>query len=145
QRLAAGGRGSTTTFVQRGIGELLISWENEAFLALDELGPDALGIVVPSVSILAEPPVAVVRDNAARKGNTDLAEAYLDYLYSAEGQTIVARHHYRPSRPELVPAAELARLPGIETFTIGELFGSWDAVQEKHFSEGGIFDQIYLR
>jgi sulfate/thiosulfate transport system substrate-binding protein len=141
--LDTGARGSTTTFVQRGIGDVLISWENEAFLALNELGPDKLDIVVPSVTILAEPPVAVVDANAARKGNTDLAAAYLDYLYSPVGQRIAAKHYYRPVYPELADPADIARFPQVETFSIRELAGSWAEAQAKHFADGGIFDATY--
>jgi sulfate transport system substrate-binding protein len=141
--LDSGARGATTTFVQRGIGDVLISWENEAFLALNELGPDQLEIVVPSVSILAEPPVAVVEGNSGPKGQTDLARAYLDYLYSPEGQRIAAKHYYRPRHPELADPADIARLPQLELFTIRDLFGSWDAAQKTHFADGGVFDQIY--
>jgi sulfate transport system substrate-binding protein len=141
--LDSGARGATTTFVQRGIGDVLISWENEAFLALNELGPDQLEIVVPSVSILAEPPVAVVEGNTGPKGQTELAHAYLDYLYSAEGQAIAAKHYYRPRHPELADPADVARLPKIDLFTIRDLFGSWAQAQAKHFDDGGVFDQIY--
>jgi len=143
QVLDTGARGATTTFVQRGIGDVLISWENEAFLALNELGPDQLEIIVPSLSILAEPPVAVVDANAAANGNGALAQAYLEYLYSAEGQQIAARHYYRPVYPQLADPADVARLPQLETFTIRDVFGSWAAAQEAHFSDGGIFDSIY--
>lgn len=141
--LDTGARGSTTTFVQRGIGDVLISWENEAYLAVNELGPDQLEIIVPSVSILAEPPVAVVSGNADAKGNSAVAKAYLDYLYSAEGQAIVAKHYYRPRHPELAAPADVARLAPLATFTIREVFGSWTEAQAKHFSDGGVFDQIY--
>jgi sulfate transport system substrate-binding protein len=141
--LDSGARGATTTFVQRGIGDVLISWENEAFLALNELGPDQLEIVVPSVSILAEPPVAVVEGNTEPKGQTALAQAYLDYLYSPEGQTIAAKHYYRPRHPQLADPADVARLPEIELFTIREVFGSWAEAQATHFDDGGVFDQIY--
>jgi sulfate transport system substrate-binding protein len=141
--LDTGARGSTTTFVQRGIGDVLISWENEAFLAVEELGPETLEIIVPSQSILAEPPVAVVTGNADRKGNAAVARAYLEFLYSAEGQRIVARHYYRPRHPELADPADVARLPGLRLFTVRELFGSWREAQATHFDDGGIFDQIY--
>jgi sulfate transport system substrate-binding protein len=143
QVLDTGARASTTTFVQRGIGDVLISWENEAYLAVNELGPDQLEIVVPSISILAEPPVAVVNGNTDPKSNTELAHAYLDYLYSAEGQRIVARHYYRPRHPELADPADVARLADLKTFTIRDLFGSWAEAQAKHFADGGVFDQIY--
>lgn len=141
--LDSGARGATTTFVQRGIGDVLISWENEAFLAVNELGPDALEIVVPSVSILAEPPVAVVAGNAEKKGTADLARAYLDYLYSPAGQQLAAKHYYRPIHPELADPTDMARFPELETFTIREVFGSWQEAQQKHFSDGGVFDAIY--
>ncbi|MFD2238943.1 sulfate ABC transporter substrate-binding protein [Aureimonas populi] len=139
-------RGATTTFVQRGIGDVLLAWENEAFLAIEELGPDQFEIIVPSVSILAEPPVAVVQANAEAKGTADLARAYLEYLYSPEGQTIAARHYYRPASPELVTdPAELERFPAVELVTIDdEQFGGWARAQPEHFGEGGIFDQIYV-
>ncbi len=141
--LDSGARGSTTTFVQREIGDVLISWDNEAFLAVNELGPDKLEIVVPSVSILAEPPVAVVPGNADGKGNTDVAKAYVEYLYSADGQRIAAKNYYRPRHPELANADDVARFPQIETFTIRDVFGSWAEAQAKHFNDGGIFDTIY--
>jgi sulfate/thiosulfate-binding protein len=141
--LDSGARGSTTTFVQRGIGDVLISWENEAFLAVNELGPDQLEIVVPSVSILAEPSVAVVHGNAETKGNIDVATAYLDYLYEAEGQRIAAKNYYRPRHPELASPEDVARFPQLETFTIRDVFGSWKDAQAKHFNDGGIFDAIY--
>lgn len=141
--LDSGARGSTTTFVQRSIGDVLISWENEAFLALNELGPDQLEIVVPSVSILAEPPVAVVTGNAETKGNTAVAKAYVEYLYSAEGQRIAAKNYYRPRHPELASPEDVARFPELDTFTIRDLFGSWKDAQARHFNDGGIFDAIY--
>jgi sulfate transport system substrate-binding protein len=141
--LDSGARGSTTTFVQRGIGDVLISWENEAYLAVNELGPDQLEIVTPSLSILAEPPVAVVKGNAETKGNAEVAKAYLEYLYSADGQRIVAKHYYRPRHPEQASAEDVARFKQIPTFTIRELFGSWKDAQTKHFNDGGVFDQIY--
>lgn len=141
--LDSGARGSTTTFVQRGIGDVLISWENEAFLAVNELGPDALEIIVPSVSVLAEPPVAVVTGNAEAKGNADVAAAYLDYLYSPDGQRIAAKHYYRPRHPELADANDVARFPQLETFTIRDMAGTWAEAQAKHFDDGGVFDLIY--
>ena len=141
--LDSGARGATTTFVQRGIGDVLISWENEAFLAVNELGPDQLEIVVPSISILAEPPVAVVEGNAEKKGNTEVARAYLEYLYSAEGQQIIAKNYYRPSHPELANPEDVARFPQLETFTIRDVFGDWQQAQDKHFKDGGEFDAIY--
>jgi sulfate/thiosulfate transport system substrate-binding protein len=141
--LDSGARGATTTFVQRGIGDVLISWENEAFLAVNELGPDQLEIVVPSVSILAEPPVAVVEGNAEKKGNSEVAKAYLEYLYSPEGQQIIARNYYRPAHPELAAPEDIARFPQLETFTIRDVFGDWQQAQKKHFDDGGMFDAIY--
>ncbi len=141
--LDSGARGATTTFVQRGIGDVLISWENEAFLAVNELGPDQLEIIVPSVSILAEPPVAVVEGNAEKKGNAEVARAYLEYLYSDEGQTILAKQYYRPANPELARPEDVARFPQLETFTIRDVFGDWQQAQVKHFNDGGVFDAIY--
>jgi sulfate/thiosulfate-binding protein len=141
--LDSGARGATTTFTQRGIGDVLISWENEAYLAVNELGPDALEIVVPSVSILAEPSVAVVSGNAETKGNADVAKAYLEFIYSPEGQRIAAKNYYRPRHPELADPADVARLQALETFTIRDVFGSWAEAQAKHFNDGGVFDQVY--
>ena len=141
--LDSGARGATNTFVQRGIGDVLLAWENEAFLAVNELGPEAVEIVVPSVSILAEPPVTRVDGIAARHGTTAVAQAYLDYLYSPEGQRIAARHYYRPSNPAAVDPAALARFPKLETFTVDELFGGWQQAQRTHFADGGLFDRIY--
>jgi sulfate transport system substrate-binding protein len=141
--LDSGARGATNTFVQRGIGDVLLAWENEAFLAVNELGPEAVEIVVPSVSILAEPPVTRVDGIAARHGTTAVAQAYLEYLYSPEGQRIAARHYYRPSNPAAVDPAELARFPKLDTFTVDELFGGWQQAQRTHFADGGLFDRIY--
>ncbi|MDP1930879.1 MAG: sulfate ABC transporter substrate-binding protein [Gammaproteobacteria bacterium] len=141
--LDSGARGSTTTFVQRGVGDVFISWENEAFLAVNELGPENFEIIVPSVSILAEPPVTVVNGNAERRGTLEVATAYLEYLYSEAGQRIAAKHYYRPRHPELAAPEDIARFPEVETFTIDELFGGWTKAQADHFSDGGIFDQIY--
>ncbi|ODT82719.1 MAG: sulfate transporter subunit [Pelagibacterium sp. SCN 64-44] len=140
--LDTGARGSTTTFVQRGIGDVLLAWENEAFLALEELGPDAFDIVTPSVSILAEPSVALVPVNAERKGNLDLAQAYLDYLYSDEGQAIAAKHYYRPSNPASAAPDDLARFGEVNLVTIDD-FGGWREAQPHFFGDGGVFDQIY--
>ncbi len=141
--LDSGARGSTTTFVQRGIGDVLLSWENEAFLCLDELGGGELEIVAPTDSILAEPPVALVDKVAARRGTTEAAKAYLEHLYSPEGQRIAAKHHYRPAIPESADPADLARFPKLDLFTIDGVFGGWDGAQKKHFDDGGVFDQIY--
>ncbi|NLF31519.1 MAG: sulfate ABC transporter substrate-binding protein [Planctomycetes bacterium] len=141
--LDTGARGSTNTFVQRGIGDVLLAWENEAFLAVNELGSDTVDIVVPSVSILAEPPVAVVDANAARHGTTEVARAYLEFLYSPEGQRLAARHYYRPVEPAGADPADLERFPQVRLVTIDEAFGGWQAAQARHFSDGGVFDQIY--
>lgn len=140
--LDSGARGATTTFVQRGIGDVLLAWENEAYLALEELGPDAFDIVTPSISILAEPPVALVPGNAEKKGNTDLAQAYLEYLYSDVGQAIAAKHYYRPFRPEAAAAEDIARFGDVNLVTIAD-FGGWREAQPKYFGDGGLFDQIY--
>ncbi|MEW6204746.1 MAG: sulfate ABC transporter substrate-binding protein [Pseudomonadota bacterium] len=144
--LDSGARGSTNTFVQRNIGDVFISWENEAFLAINELGKDKFEIVVPSVSILAEPPVALVKGNADKKGTTKVAQAYLDYLYSPVGQQIAAANYYRPNKPELVAnKADLNRFPKVKLFTIDEVFGGWQKAQKAHFEDGGVFDQIFKR
>jgi sulfate transport system substrate-binding protein len=140
--LDTGARGSTTTFVQRGIGDVLLAWENEAYLALEELGPDAFDLVTPSVSILAEPPVAVVDGNVDRKGTRDLAEAYLQYLYSDEGQAIAAANYYRPDNPAAAAPEDVARFGEVNLVTI-EDFGGWRKAQPDFFGDGGIFDQIY--
>jgi sulfate transport system substrate-binding protein len=141
--LDTGARGSTTTFGQRGIGDVLVSWENEAFLAVKEFGPDRFQIVVPSVSILAEPPVAVVDKVALRRGTTDVARAYLEYLYSKPGQEIAARHYYRPRDPEV--AAKYANVfPKVNLVTIAD-FGGWAKAQATHFADGGTFDRISAR
>lgn len=139
--LDTGARGSTTTFVQRGIGDVLIAWENEAFLAQKEIGQGQFDIVVPSISILAEPPVAVVEKNAERKKSADVAKAYLEYLYSVQGQTLAAKHYYRPSNPT-VAAQYAANFPQVKMSRISD-FGGWREAQKKHFDDGGIFDQIY--
>jgi sulfate/thiosulfate-binding protein len=143
--LDSGARGSTNTFVQRGLGDVLISWENEAFLALNELGKDKYEIVVPSVSIVAEPPVALVSANAKKKGTEKVAQAYLDYLYSDVGQRIAAEHYFRPVKPELAKAEDVKRFPKITTFTVDEVFGGWQKAQKTHFDDGGVFDQIFKR
>ncbi len=142
--LDSGARGSTNTFVQRGIGDVLLAWENEAFLSIKELGPDKFEIVVPSVSILAEPPVAVVSGVTDKRGTTKVAQAYLEYLYSPAGQTLAAKHYYRPIKPKLVAAADVARFPQLELISIDDL-GGWQAAQQKHFADGGVFDQVYAR
>jgi sulfate transport system substrate-binding protein len=141
--LDSGARGATTTFGQRGIGDVLIAWENEAFLLVKELGKDRFEIVPPSVSILAEPSVAVVERVATRKGNGPLAEAYLKYLYGDEGQEIIAKNYYRPRDPA-VAKRYAAVFPAIKLFTIDELFGGWQKAQKTHFEDNGIYDQIYL-
>lgn len=144
--LDSGARGSTNTFVQRNIGDVFISWENEAFLAINELGKDKFEIIVPSVSILAEPPVALVKGNSDKKGTSKVAQAYLDYLYSPVGQQIAASNYYRPNKPELVTNKEdLKRFPKVNLFTIDEVFGGWQKAQKIHFEDGGLFDQIFKR
>ena len=141
--LDSGARGSTNTFVQRGMGDVLVAWENEAFLAINELGPDKFEIVVPSVSILAEPPVAVIDKVVDRRGTRRVAEAYLGFLYSLAGQTIAARHYYRPRLPETVAPELVKRFPKVDLFTVDDVFGGWARAQREHFSDGGIFDRIY--
>ncbi len=142
--LDTGARGSTVTFAERGLGDVLLAWENEAYLALDEFGSDNFDVVIPPTSILAEPPVAVVDVNVDTKGTRKVAEAYLNYLYSEEGQRLAAKHHYRPSKPDLVPDDELQRLPDIKLVSIDDpIFGGWTKAQPYHFGDGGIFDQIY--
>ncbi|MES2682670.1 MAG: sulfate ABC transporter substrate-binding protein [Pseudomonadota bacterium] len=140
--LDTGARGSTTTFVQRGIGDVFLSWENEAFLAVNELGKDKFEIIVPSLSILAEPPVTLVDKNVDKHGTRKSAEAYLQFLYSPTGQKLAARHYYRPRKPELADAADIARFPKSELFTLDSVFGSWAKAQATHFGDGGVFDQI---
>jgi sulfate transport system substrate-binding protein len=140
--LDSGARGATTTFIERGIGDVLINWENELLLAVNVLGPDDFDIVVPSVSILAEPPVAVVDQNVDRRGSREVAEAYLEYLYTEEGQEIAARHYYRPTL-EAVVVRYAEQFPEVNLFTVDEVFGGWRAAQEAHFADGGSFDQIY--
>jgi sulfate transport system substrate-binding protein len=139
--LDTGSRGATIKFVQQGMGDVLIAWENEALLAIKELGPDKLQIVVPTVSILAEPPVAVVDKVVLRKGTREVATAYLQYLYSKEGQEIIARHYYRPRDPEVL-AKYASVYPKLNLVTIAD-FGGWAKAQAEHFAEGGVFDQIY--
>jgi sulfate transport system substrate-binding protein len=141
--LDSGARGSTTTFVERGVGDVFISWENEAFLAQKELGPDKFEIVVPSISILAEPPVAVVDKNVDKKGTRKVAEAYLNYLYSPEGQDIAGKNFYRPT-DEKVAAKYADQFPKINLFTISDAFGGWSNAYTTHFKDGGTFDQIYV-
>lgn len=140
--LDSGARGATTTFVEKGIGDVLIAWENEALLSQKELGKDKFEIVAPSVSILAEPPVAVVDNVVDRKGTKKVAEAYLQYLYSEKGQEIAAKNYYRP-RDEKVAEKYASQFPKIELFTVDEVFGGWSKAQETHFKDGGVFDSIY--
>jgi sulfate/thiosulfate transport system substrate-binding protein len=140
--LDSGARGSTMTFVQRNKGDVLLAWENEAFLSINELGPDKFEIVVPSVSILAEPSVAIVEKNVKKHGTRKVVEAYLNYLYTPEGQTIAAKHYYRPRREKSVPKEYLERFSKVDLFTVDEVFGGWEKVQPEHFNDGGVFDQI---
>ena len=142
--LDSGARGSTTTFVERGLGDVLIAWENEAQLAVNEIGKDKFEIVAPSLSILAEPPVAVVDKVAEKHGTKLTAQAYLDYLYSEEGQNIAAKHYYRP-RDAKVAAKYAAQFPKLKLVTIADTFGGWQKAQKAHFADGGTFDQIYLK
>jgi sulfate transport system substrate-binding protein len=142
--LDSGARGSTTTFVERGIGDVLLDWENEAHLAVKESGTDRFTIVYPSVSILAEPPVAVVDGVASKRGTTAIATAYLQYLYSGEGQEIAAQNFYRP-RSAAVFAKYKKQFPDITLFTIDDTFGGWTKAQTTHFNDGGVFDQIYTK
>jgi sulfate transport system substrate-binding protein len=139
--LDTGARGSTTTFVQRGIGDVLLAWENEAFLAINELGPDKVDIVVPSISILAEPPVAIVDKNVDKHGTRAVAEAYLQFLYTPEGQELAAKNYYRPQLAE-VAQRYADKFPKVKLVTIDD-FGGWQKAQATHFNDGGVFDQIY--
>jgi sulfate transport system substrate-binding protein len=142
--LDSGARGSTTTFAQRGIGDVLISWENEAYLALRELGPDEVEIVVPSISIKAEPPVALIDGNVDRKGTRKVAEAYLQFLYGDAAQKIIAANYYRPANAKAADPVDLKRFGEMKLATIDDpVFGGWKKVQPAHFADGGIFDQIY--
>ena len=140
--LDSGARGATTTFVERGIGDVLLAWENEAFLAIKELGPDKVEIVAPSVSILAEPPVSVVDKVVDKHGTRKVAEAYLQYLYSDEGQEIAAKHYYRPAVDKFAKKYA-GQFPKLKLFTIDDVAGGWTKAQKAHFADGGIFDQIY--
>ncbi|THF47723.1 sulfate ABC transporter substrate-binding protein [Allorhizobium terrae] len=140
--LDTGARGATQTFAERGIGDVLIAWENEAYLSLDELGPDKFDIIAPSISIKAEPPVALVKGNADAHGTTKVATAYLEYLYSPEGQQLAAKNYYRPSDPSKVNPEDLKRFSKLDLVTI-EDFGGWKKAQPEFFSDGGIFDTIY--
>ena len=140
--LDTGARGSTVTFVERGVGDVLLAWENEAFLALKEFGKDKFEIVVPSVSILAEPPVAIVEKVVGKKGTRAVAEAYLKYWYTTEAQDIAGRNYYRPTDPEIAKKYAEA-FPKVELFKIDDVFGGWTEAQKTHFADGGVFDQIY--
>jgi sulfate/thiosulfate-binding protein len=142
--LDSGARGSTTTFVERGIGDVFISWENEAFLAIKELGPGKFDIIVPSISILAEPPVTLVDKVADKHGTRKVAQAYLEYLYSEEGQDIAGKHFYRPNDPK-VAAKYASQFPKINLFKIDDVFGGWQKAQKAHFADGGVFDQIFQK
>ncbi|SQI38617.1 Sulfate starvation-induced protein 2 [Leminorella richardii] len=144
QVLDTGARGSTTTFVERGIGDVLIAWENEALLAVEQLGKDQFEIVTPSVSILAEPTVSVVDSVVDKDGNREVATAYLQYLYSKEGQEIAAKNYYRPRDPDILKA-HAATFPALTLFTVDRLFGGWQKAQKTHFATDGIFDQISKR
>jgi sulfate transport system substrate-binding protein len=141
--LDSAARAATNTFVQRGIGDVLIGWENEAFLAMNEFGKGEYEVVVPSVSILAEPPVTLVDKVVEKHGTREVAEAYLQHLYSPRGQQLAAKHYYRPAISESISAEERNRFAAVELFTIDEVFGGWDKAQATHFDDGGIFDQIY--
>lgn len=142
--LDSGARGSTTTFIQRGIGDVLITWENEAFLAIQEYGAGEYEIVVPPSSIKAETPVAVVDKIVEKNGTRDLAEGYLQYLFSPVGQKLAAKHFYRPYQPEHADPADLKRFPKLELFTVNDKFGGWAKAQKDHFDDDGSFDQIYV-
>ena len=140
--LDSGARGSTTTFVQRRIGDVLLAWENEAFLAVKELGTDKFEIVAPSLSILAEPPVAVVDKVVDKKGTRAVAQAYLEFLYSPEGQALAAKHYYRPRDKAALGKAPV-KFPDLKLVTIDDTFGGWAKAQKAHFADGGSFDQVY--
>ncbi|MEA3148575.1 MAG: sulfate/thiosulfate transport system substrate-binding protein, partial [Verrucomicrobiota bacterium] len=140
--LDSGARGATTTFVERGLGDVLIAWENDALLSLKEFGADKFEIVYPSISVLAEPPVSVVDQVVDRKGTREVATAYLEYLYSPAGQEIAAQNYYRPRSPEVADKYQ-KQFPKIDLFTVDELFGGWTKAQKTFFDDGGVFDQIY--
>ncbi|WP_119155980.1 sulfate ABC transporter substrate-binding protein [Caldimonas tepidiphila] len=142
--LDSGARGATTSFVERGLGDVLLAWENEALLAIKELGPDRFDVVAPSVSILAEPPVAIVDKVVDKRGTRAAAQAYLDHLYSPRGQEIAARHYFRPIDPA-VAAKHAAQFPKLKLFTVDEAFGGWSQAQKIHFSDGGTFDRVFTR
>jgi sulfate transport system substrate-binding protein len=140
--LDSGARGATTTFVERGIGDVLIAWENEAILAIKELGPDKFEIVAPKQSILAEPPVAVVDKVVDKRGTRKVADAYLQFLYTDEGQDIIAKNYYRPINSKIAEKY-VAQFPKVNLFTINDVFGGWTKAQKTHFADGGTFDQLY--
>ncbi|HET9396132.1 MAG TPA: sulfate ABC transporter substrate-binding protein, partial [Nitrospiraceae bacterium] len=142
--LDTGARGATVTFVERGMGDVLLAWENEALLSVKEFGADKFEIVMPSVSILAESPVAVVDSVVDKKGTRRIAEAYLNYLYTPEAQETIAQNYYRPRAVDIA-AKYAAQFPEISLFTVDELFGGWQKAQSEHFSDGGVFDQIYTQ
>jgi sulfate/thiosulfate transport system substrate-binding protein len=142
--LDSGARGSLTTFAERNVGDVFISWENEAHLAVKELGPSKFEIIVPSISILAEPPVSVVDKNVDRKGTRAVAQAYLEFLYTSQGQALAAKHHYRP-RDAKVAAQHAGTFSKVALFTIDEQFGGWSKAQAQHFNDGGVFDRIFAR
>jgi sulfate transport system substrate-binding protein len=142
--LDSGARGSTTTFAERGIGDVLLAWENEAYLSVKELGPDKFEIVTPSVSILAEPPVSVVDKVVDKKGTRKVATAYLEYLYTPQGQEIAGKHYYRP-RDSKIAAKFAKQFSPVKLFTIDEVFGGWAKAQKTHFADGGVFDRIQTR
>lgn len=142
--LDSGARGATTTFTERGIGDVLLAWENEAFLSVKELGPDKFEIITPSLSILAEPPVTVVDKNVDKKGSRKVAQAYLEYLYTPEAQELIAKNYYRPIDPK-VAAKFASQFSKVKLFKIDEVFGGWQKAQKTHFSDGGVFDQIIVK
>jgi sulfate/thiosulfate-binding protein len=143
--LDSGARGATNTFVKNGLGDVLLAWENEAFLAIEELGPGSVEIVVPPLSILAEPPVAIVDKNVDAKGTREVATEYLSYLYSPEAQKIIAASYYRPQHPEYADHEDVARFPDVKLVKIDDVFGGWAEAQKTHFADGGVFDQIYSK
>ena len=142
--LDSGARGATTTFVERGIGDVLIAWENEAYLSVKEFGPDKFDIITPSVSILAEPPVAVVDKIVDKKGTRKVATEYVNYLYSPEGQDIAGKNYYRPTDKK-VAAKYAKQFANVKLLTIDKEFGGWTNAQKTHFADGGVFDQIYVK
>jgi sulfate transport system substrate-binding protein len=143
--LDSGARGSTNTFVKNGIGDVLLAWENEAFLAIEELGPGTVEIVVPPLSILAEPPVAILDKNVEARGTREVATEYLNHLYSPEAQKIIAASYYRPQLPQHADPKDVARFPDAKLFKIDDVFGGWAEAQKTHFADGGVFDQIYSK